>query len=296
MLCLANPAIAMPGLLGNGRLTAKQAVAYFIEMLVAVFAERGRDTAGDRAVRFDQRPLDLDSRHVCRQPFAKSIRCSAQLRPEFRQLRDFCAFDVAKRVDQCVDPSAGGSDNRKDPSATKLLLQRRDVDSLSCSLRCIRHCQCDDNGHLEFHHLLQQVQSLVEVGCADNGADRRRARYALDTPEYDIHGNALLERLRTQRKGPGEIDELQITVTSGKRTGVPLERNPRIITGLLPQTGEPIEQRAFAAVRISDDRNRWPCPLADRNAVRGDAAHVALCHLVDSRDGEVTRVLAPERN
>ena len=77
MLHLANPAIAVPGLLGNGRLIAKQTIAYFIELLVAVFAERRRNTAGNRAVRFDQRPLDLDSRHVRRQAFAKSIRCSA---------------------------------------------------------------------------------------------------------------------------------------------------------------------------------------------------------------------------
>ncbi len=52
-----------------------------------------------------------------------------------------------------------------------------------------------------------------------------------------------------------KVDELDGLVVRLQRSGVPLDRDARVIADALPQTSQTIEQSAFTGIRTADNRN-----------------------------------------
>ena len=79
----------------------------------------------------------------------------------------------------------------------------------------------------------------------------------------------------------GKVNELDRLAIELQLPNMPFHSNARIIADALPQTGQPIEQRTFSAIGITDNRNagvRLPASgyVVDSYACFGGFTHCPL--------------------
>ena len=126
--------------------------------------------------------------------------------------------------------------------------------------------------------MLDEVQALVKIGRVDDRENPVRVSCAFHVTENHVDRNLLFQGVRAQRVRTRKVDQLERFLADPERTDMPLDRNARVITDSLTQSGQSIEQGALAGIGITDDRNTCVGSTACGNLVGGNAYFGGLSH------------------
>ena len=159
------------------------------------------------------------------------------------------------RFAQLLQAGAGRCDDRADRHSTELLPELLYVDADATLIRRVRHGERDDRGEAKLKQLLHQEQSLVEIRRIEHRENSVRLLRALHAPENHIDRDVFFERVCAQRVCAGQIDQLYCLVVNFQDADMLLDGNARIVADLLLETGQAIEQRTLAGVRIAHNRD-----------------------------------------
>ena len=75
---------------------------------------------------------------------------------------------------------------------------------------------------------------------------------AFDSTQDDVYSDAFIGGLTTQAVNAGQVDQFGGEGPEFNVAGVFFHRNAGVVAGGLAQAGEPVEQRAFTRVRVTD--------------------------------------------
>jgi hypothetical protein len=237
------------------RFRSEYALPDLLQSCCATCAEIIRYFVGEFAVSVDERAFDLDPRHRCRQIPRKFLGRGLQLLPECWQGRFRC---IGKFCDRCAQGNhtvPGCGDDGAHGNAAQAALECFEIDAYATFFGSIGHRQRNQQRQSEFHELLHQVQALVEMCGINDRDDPGRSLHIGHAPHDDVAGDAFLERMRAQCEHAGEIDQFECRVIEPQGADMLFDRNAGVVAGLLAKTGQAIEQRALAGIRVADDRD-----------------------------------------
>ena len=143
-------------------------------------------------------------------------------------------------------------------------LEPRQVDADPAGLGLVVHVEHEHRRHLELPELQRQQQRAPQVLRV---GDLHHDRAVLPAHRaHEVPGDLLVLAQRQQRVEPRRVDHLG--AGAGEPSPVDLDRRPRVVGDRGAQTGERVEQRALADVRVAEEDD----PLRARR-VRRRLAH-----------------------
>ena len=175
------------------RFRAEYALPDFLQFFCATCAEHFAYFVGEFAVAVDKCAFDFDPRHRCREISRKFLGRGLQLCPERRHFWFRCIGKRRDRLSQRVHALPGSGDNGADGNAAQAAFECIDIDAYAAGFSGIDHRQRNQQWQFEFHQLLHQVQTLVEMGGVDHGDDPGRTLHAGHAPHDDVASDAFLE-------------------------------------------------------------------------------------------------------
>ena len=71
--------------------------------------------------------------------------------------------------------------------------------------------------------------------------------------------------MRGEREHAWQVNELQAGIANFRDADMFFNRNPGIVSGFLPHTGQPVKKRAFSGIGVTDNRDtcRWLSAYGD---------------------------------
>ena len=197
-----------------------------------------------------------------------------------RQLGELARFDprrgLQRRMDRLAqfgEPLARAGDQRQHRHA-QLLGQLHVINVVPILLRHIHHVQRDQRGMAQFDHLGGVVQVALQVRRIHHHHDHRGRGQLRQPVEQHVARNLLVQGLRAQAVGAGQIEHAR--VQPRRRAQQPaflaLHRHAGVVADFGAQTGQRVEQRRLAAVRIAgqdDVRRRRRTRLRGRSGRMG---------------------------
>ena len=168
-----------------------------------------------------------------------SVRCRRRL----------AGRDTVRGVEQFVDPDLGARDATDDRNP-QLLLKAVRVDGDAVPPGLVHQVQED-------HHAVGDVEDLedkVEVPLETGGVDHHYGD--IGTPEEnEVARDLLVHTARLERVGAGKVHHLHPLALMGKGAFSPHDGLPGPVAGVLPETGEGVEDRALADVGVAGQRD-----------------------------------------
>jgi hypothetical protein len=180
------------------RLRSEYALPDIVKPLHAIVTEKIGNFCGKFAVAVDQRSFDFDPRHGCRQIRRKFLRRRIQFLPECRQSWFRCIGKYCKRSTKGLHSLASRGDYRANSDAAQTAFKRLDINAYATSFSCVCHRQRNQQREFEFHELLYQVQTLVEVRGVNDRKDPYWSVYAGYASQYDVGCDAFFERMHAE--------------------------------------------------------------------------------------------------
>jgi hypothetical protein len=142
----------------------------------------------------------------------------------------------------------------------KAPLQFVDVDHDAAPFGGVHHVQRQHHRAAQLAHFQHEAQVQAQVrgiGDADDEVGRSLARIA---SQADIAGDGFVRAGGGETVGAREIKQLEAAARRRHEAAfLALHGNAGVIGHLLPATGELVEQRGFAAVRVADQGNAQDC-------------------------------------
>ena len=173
-----------------------------------------------------------------------------QVGPAHRELQIDEAF--------AVDGFAGDDGN------AEFVFEPGHADVESGLRRQVHHVKDEDDGSAQIENLMNEIKIPLEVRRIHDAQDAIGLFRIGAATEQHVPGDRFVGRPCGERISPGQIDDGdRLAVLRVGGADLLLHRDAGIIPDFLLQAGKGVKKRAFAAVRISDERvNRGP-------AVRG---------------------------
>ena len=142
-----------------------------------------------------------------------------------------------------------------DDGDAELLLQAGNADVEPGLRGEVHHVQHEDDRTAEVEDLVDQVEVPLEVGRVDDAEDAVGLRGVAAPAEQHVARDGLVGRARGERIRAGQVDDRDgLAVLGVGRADLFLDGDPGIISDLLLQAGEGVEERALAAVGIAHQR------------------------------------------
>ncbi len=113
-------------------------------------------------------------------------------------------------------------------------------------LRLVHEIQADHHPVGDLHHLQGQVEIAFQARGVHH--DQRHIRLA---EQHEVSGNLLIRARRQQRIRAGQIDELVAAALKQETTLSARDGLPRPVARVLTQSGQRVEHRALAHIRIA---------------------------------------------
>ncbi len=154
--------------------------------------------------------------------------------------------DIESPVQELPDAAAVGGDGRDDGDAEEPLgLGRVELDALA--LGHIDHIEGDDHGIAELDELERELEAAAQGRSVDHVDDE------VGLFREEMGQDDLLGRIgRAERVRPGQVDDVEEPPFDIDPAVGMLDRGAGEVRGLGLGPGDRVEQRALAAVRLSD--------------------------------------------
>ncbi len=155
--------------------------------------------------------------------------------------------DVERPVKKLADAAAVGGDGRDDGDAEEpLRLDRVELDAPA--LGDVDHVEGDNHGIAELDELERELEAAAQRRGVDDVDDE------VGFLREQVRQDDLLGRVgRAERVGPGQVDDVDETPLDGDPAVGVLDGCAGEVRGLGLGAGDGVEERALAAVRLSDE-------------------------------------------
>ena len=189
--------------------------------------------------------------HGVRVAAAQRLR-NAQYRPARRLVvelfghgHDLIVRLLMNGVKQFVEALAPLGGNGHDRYAQQRAQSLR-VDEAAAPLDLVHLIERDDHGPLELHQLKREIEIALDAGRVDD-VEHDVGMMLRDEMARDV----LLDAIGREGIHAGQIDKQRLVVPQAEARFLALDGDARPVADILIGTGQRVEQRGFAAVRIA---------------------------------------------
>ena len=155
--------------------------------------------------------------------------------------------------------SAAAYRHCRDHRHAKFAGQRRGIDYQPVARRQIDHVKRNHHRAAQFDHFQRKHQMLFKVRGIEHQHQHFGRRLTRKLAKDNLAGNLFIGTGSGQSVAAGQISQFnRLPRWQHQSPGLALNRDARIVGDLLPRSGQRIEQRAFARVRVADQRSAAP--------------------------------------
>ena len=139
----------------------------------------------------------------------------------------------------------------------------------------VDHVERDDRRPTELQHLAREEQIALEVGRIGHEQDGVGRRMPGAAPASASTATCSSGVTASRLYSPGRSMSVAVLAANAHRAAAVLDRRAGKVGGLGPQSGELVEQRRLAGVRIAHQRNRSRRPRLARRVGRSTGSSAA---------------------
>ena len=116
----------------------------------------------------------------------------------------------------------------------------------------VEHVYGQDNRQPQLHHLAEQVEIALEIAGVDDAKHGVYPGRVLAASEQKVDRHHLVARAWGKAVEAGQVDQLKPAPPVVQPADLPFDRGPGIVSHVLMDTDQSVEQRRLAGVRIAD--------------------------------------------
>ncbi len=161
---------------------------------------------------------------------------------------------IQKERDGVEAGSVHGADLRYRSAEFARELER--VDLAAARLHQVAHVEQHQRGQADSQHRRGEHKLAREMQRVENEQDRVGLGRARHAAAQDIHGDARILRVRSERVDAGQVDQREVFAAyAGHNAHALLDGDAGIVGDFLAQAGELVEECGFAGVGRADEDN-----------------------------------------
>ena len=117
----------------------------------------------------------------------------------------------------------------------------------------VPHIEGHDQGQIDFRELGNQVKIAPQVAGIDDHQNAIDGRRVLLLAQEYVNGEHLVGRVRREAVRAGQVNQLKcFPARECHRAHFVLDRDARIVPGVLGQSGQGVKERGLAGVGVAD--------------------------------------------